>query len=285
MHHVSIASIASWDILSPTLLRTDPGALAAWIRFRFARWVLSAPFEGTPWDHDAARGGERDALVVGSNATAKIALRNGHERVALEVRFPGVGAAIGAAMPHTLARRLPTLSPQFVTSSVWVPRRAGAQGAATFRIADLVTTPSCALIHLGALMGARLTRCDALAPRALLLLGVEPDLRSALHRVVTTTQRLRQLATAPATHATRYAPGFARTGWVPVDRAAPGGGIDLRAIHEDMRDLFARVGFTGGLSVGGVRDVGPRRHEASVHFGEIAHVVHDEGAAPARGTP
>ncbi len=198
----------------------SPSALASWIRRRFARWILSAPLEQT--ETGAGKVEDRLELLRGA-------------RVVIDYAFSGGGA--GRPLPEAPLREASSwdaaTSP---TASLWVCRTGPGEGQPP---EELLASRSCMLVDLRALR-----RADGLG--AMILLGVEPELRAAMTLL---PAMLRRLAGVPACRELRAIRDTVERGF---QHHAFGGAVLLDA-REDavLPAATADAGADGGLAVGG----------------------------------
>jgi hypothetical protein len=129
------------------------------------------------------------------------------------------------------------------------------------------------------LADAQITRTGKGTTCAAMLLGVKPELRADLGRLAVYTRRLRDLASRPMSRQVTYTPGILRTEWTPVERAVEGG-VDLRAIQEEVEFIFSHHAFRGVIFFPTLRGAGSSG-EGAVYLGLITNMSEDDkGAVP-----
>ena len=111
-------SLSSCESFSPALLRSEPAALAAWIRFKLAKWLISAPLKKSGWVYgESGSPAAHGSVHVGGGDGGKIHLHREDHKIELVYHFPGNGFELGitvypASRPGLPAGALAGSSPQ-----------------------------------------------------------------------------------------------------------------------------------------------------------------------------
>ncbi len=216
-----------YESFSPTLLRSDPAALAAWIRHRFVRWLTGVALTKTKWTYTTTK----ELLVpVGTRGAdvQKLALSDGADSMDFQYRFAGPAVPIGAPLLQTDNRGF---QEQKTGRSIWTPSNVEADGHSG-NLKTLAGMQRAVLIDLYALFGRR-TEGGA-ACGAMLLFGVDMHCATWIRRVGFHSHRLlEQVATG----------------------RKPDGRFSMDDIREDVDGGYREVGFQAALFFDGV-DVG-----------------------------
>ncbi len=265
-------SIAPCESFSPALLRSEPAALAAWIRYRLAKWLINAPMRRSGWSYPSTTHYSQGDLQIGRDQSTFMLERDG---VQLEIiyHFAGAGFVIGSRIPFTMMQALP--SPKG-TNELFILGDVTGDGDAE-HLDRLGIGKTCALIDLRSLLASEVVHRGHGVAGVALLLGVSPQLHADFSRLAAYSRRLTALANQPITRQTVYTPGL-RTEWNPTNVMAMGG-IDTRAIYEDVEIIFSHHEFRACLFFGGVK--GTTNAGSVAYMGHILNPVSDDrGALP-----
>lgn len=268
-------SLSPYESFSPALLRSEPAALAAWIRYRMARWLIGAPLRKSGWNYTPTSTDAGTSMHVGGADGGKFTLLKEDRVVDLTYVFPGGGFEIGMPIPQTMLEMLP--APKG-SAELWLQEGSG--DGDQNNLEELGIRKDCVLIDLGRLLGSQVNGRGAGFTGALLLLGIKPELMADFTKLAMYTRRLAAIADAPISRHARYTPGLF-TEQIPVDRLGEGG-VDTRAIYEDAEFVFSHYAFRAAIFFGNVE--GTLDPHSVAYAGRITNpVVDDRGMVPKPG--
>jgi hypothetical protein len=270
-------SLSSCESFSPALLRSEPAALAAWIRFKLAKWLISAPLKKSGWVYgDSQSPAAHGSVHVGGADGGKIQLSREAEKIELVYHFPGNGYELGMAIPHTMMQQLPC--PKGSTQ-LWLNEGEDLTGDGQQTHLDpLGITRSCVLLDLTRMLDANVNQRAAGTAGCALLFGVRPGLAADFARLAMYSRRLSSIVANPISRSVTYVPGL-RSEWNPIDRNIDAGGLDTRAIKEDVELIFSQYGFRSVIFFATVQGTAHARSVA--YTGRVSNPVEDDrGALP-----
>ena len=102
-------SLAPCESFNPALLASEPAALAAWLRYRLARWLIGAPLKKSGWAYRTTSADGRASITVGGAHDGKFELFRDADVVELEYVFSGQGFEVGMTIPHEMQQTLAAL--------------------------------------------------------------------------------------------------------------------------------------------------------------------------------
>ncbi len=270
-------SLSSCESFSPALLRSEPAALAAWIRFKLAKWLISAPLKKSGWVYgESGSPAAHGSVHVGGGDGGKIHLHREDQKIELVYHFPGNGFELGMAIPHTMMQQLPC--PKGSTQ-LWLNEGEDVTGDGHQEKLDpLGITRCCVLLDFTRMLDANVNQRASGTAGCAVLFGVRPGLAADLSRLAMYSRRLSNIVASPISRSVTYVPGL-RSEWTPMNRAIDGGGIDTRAIKEDVELIFSQYGFRSVIFFANVQGTAHSRSVAYV--GRISNPVEDDrGALP-----
>ncbi len=266
-------SIAPCESFSPALLRSEPAALASWIRYRLAKWLLNAPVRKSGWTYPSTSHYASGNILVGRDQ-ATFALEREDQKVEIVYHFAGAGFMIGSRIPFTMMQTMP--SPKG-SNDLFILGEVTGDGDQENLDRLGITNKNCMLIDLRTLLDAEVTHRGHGIAGSALLLGVSPSLQADFSRLAAYSRRLSNLANQPISRQTVYTPGL-RSEWNPTNVMGMGG-VDPRAIYEDVEIIFSHHDFRAVLFFGGLQGTA---NTGSVAFmGQITNAANDDkGALP-----
>jgi hypothetical protein len=251
------------ESFSPSMLRSEPAALAPWIRFRLAKWLLGAKVTASDW---TSVHGDQTKIEVGTDTGTIDLARTAKAPMQLHYKLgPEMALEIGAPVPYAM-RRL--LRPPRDTDRVYL---VGDNYNDEQHGDTLGVTRSFLAIDLYRLLDLPPTDLGNGAAGGVLLFGVKPELRANLARLASYSRRMASLTDEQLPRLTTNVPGL-RSEWASPTRTGQVG-ADARAIHEELELIFATYPFRSMVFVGSL--MGAINDKAVGYFGEIDNPTED----------
>jgi hypothetical protein len=219
-------TLLSYDSLSPHLLRTDPAALASWIRYRFIRWLTGVALSKTEWTYKTEHAVTVPVGPKGSD-TQKLTLTNGTAgtTMQLQYKFPGLALPIGAPLLQTDNRGY---APERTGRTIWTPGKTEGEGGNS-NIKTLAGMKRAVLIDLHSLFGRRTEGGEACG--AMMLFGLDFRCMTWMQKMGYYTSRLLDMS---------------------VEGPRTRGTLSMEDVRQDVDTSFQEAGFEGALFFDGV---------------------------------
>ena len=243
-------TLLTYESLTRERVRTDPAALATWIRYRFVRWLTGVSLSKSQWTYKT----DTELLVpVGLRgaATQKLTL---HDSAGLSMSFDYhfSGASVPIGMPLLQADNR-GFQESKTGRSIWTPGKVQGDGHGD-NLRTLAGMKRAVLIDLHALFGRRTEFGPACG--AVLLFGLDAHCAAWIRKIGFHTYRLLEAVS---------------------ERRRSIGGYSFDDVRDDVDTSFQEVGFQGALFFDGLTGA---TSPLVAYFGELPNATAEAFTGP-----